>query len=248
MNTKIDRSSPIPYYAQLKQLLTEHINRGEWKPGDQLPGEPELCRMFDVSRTVIRQALDDLERESLIVRIKGKGTFVAEPKIGEHLVQSLTGFYEDMVKQGYKPYSRVLKQEVTPASAKIAAYLEIELGTPVIEICRLRFVNDVPLNLVTTYVPQALCPSLLTADLTRQSLYGYLENTCGLQVARGRRTIEAVLANEQEAHLLEVPRGSPLILLDSISYLEDDRPIEYYHAVHRSDRTRFEVELVRLRE
>jgi GntR family transcriptional regulator len=248
LGSGIDRNSPLPYYAQVKELIHERIRKGDWKTGEQLPGEPELCRIFEVSRTVIRQALDSLMREGVIVRIKGRGTFVAEPKISEGLVQTLTGFYEDMMRQGYVPVSKVLKQEVVPASSKIARYLETNEGTPVIEICRLRYVQEIPLALVTTYVPQALCPSVLYADLTRQSLYTYLEKTCELRIARGRRIIEAVLANQYEAQLLEIPRDSPLILLDSVSYLEDDTPIEYYHALHRSDRARFEVELVRVRD
>jgi GntR family transcriptional regulator len=232
----------------VKEHIVDRITQGAWKAGDQLPGEPELCRLFEVSRTVIRQALDDLTHDGVIVRIKGKGTFVAEPKISEGLVQTLTGFHEDMVKQGYTPFSQILKQERSPASAKIAGYLEVEPGTWLIEIDRLRFVKDVPLALVTTYIPEELCPSLLRADLTYQSLYAYLESACKLHIARGKRIIEAVLANERESQLLEIPKGSPLILLDSISYLESGRPVEYYHALHRSDRARFEVELVRLRE
>lgn len=243
---QIDRSSPLPYYAQVKELLTERIRQGEWEPGEQLPGEPELCRIYGVSRTVIRHTLDMLEREGMIVRIKGRGTFVAEPKISESLVQSLTGFHEDMVRQGYQPYSKILKQEVVPASVKVAKHLGLEPETLVIELCRLRYVNDIPLALVTTFLQLAHCPSVLKADLTRRSLYEYLESQCNLKIARGWRFIEAVLANEREAQLLEIAHGSPLILLDSVNYLEDGTPIEYYHAVHRSDRARFEVHLVRI--
>lgn len=101
---------------------------------------------------------------------------------------------------------------------------------------------------MTTYLPYHLCPQLLQTDLTRQSLYAFLEHTCGLIIVRGRRTLEAVLAQGYEARLLKVPAGAPLIALDSISYLNDGTPIEYYHAYHRGDRSRFEVELLRVRE
>lgn len=93
-----------------------------------------------------------------------------------------------------------------------------------------------------------MCQPLAKIDLTNRSLYEFLEKEGGLYIARGRRFIEAVSANDTEANLLQVERGSPLIMLDSISYLDDGQPIEYYHALHRGDRTRFEVELVRLRE
>ena len=90
--TKINRDSYIPLYIQVMDVLSEYIEGGDGKPGEQLPGEPELCRLFDVSRTVIRQALKELEYKGLITRTKGRGTFVAEPKIRESLFQELTGF------------------------------------------------------------------------------------------------------------------------------------------------------------
>ncbi|GAB4447341.1 MAG: GntR family transcriptional regulator [Anaerolineae bacterium] len=245
---QIDKDSPVPYYAQVKEALQARIRQGEWQAGDQLPGEPELCRIFDVSRTVIRQALNELWHEGLIVRRKGRGTFVAEPKIRGSLVQKLTGFHEDMVSQGYTPVTQTLQQESVPAPPKVAQYLNIEAGTPVIEIERLRFVLDEPVVLVTTYIPHALCPDLLHADLSQQSLYAFLERQCGLTIAHGRRSIEAVPANAHEARLLRIKQGAPLILLDSVSYLSDGTAIEYYHALHRGDRSRFEVELVRVQE
>jgi len=243
----VDRASGIPYYIQVRDSLQGHFEAGTWKPGEQLPGELELCRMFDVSRTVIRQALNDLGSKGLVVREKGKGTFVAKPKIRESLVQKLTGFYQDMVEQGYKPVTHVLKQNVIAASQKLAGYLKLEPGIPVIEIERLRFVEDVPIQLVTTYLPYKLCPDLLDEDLSNQSLYHLLEKRCGVMIVRGHRSIEAVPANDYEARLLRVKRGAPLILLDSVGFAEDDQPVEYYHALHRGDRTRFEVELVRFR-
>ena len=117
-----------------------------------------------------------------------------------------------------------------------------------IVVDRLRFVQDEPIVLVTTYLPYALCPGILHADLSTQSLYALLEEQCGLIIADGHRTLEAVPANEYEAHLLQIETGSPLMKLDSVSYLDDGTPIEYYHALHRGDRARFEVELVRIRE
>lgn len=248
LSTAVNRNSPIPYYVQVKQTLQEHIDNDDWQPGDQLPGEPELCRMFDVSRTVIRQALKEMEYEGSIVREKGKGTFIAEPKIAESLAQKLTGFFQDMVERGYTPITQVLKQEVVPASPKVATHLSLEPETPVIEIERLRFVQNEPIVLVTTYLPYALCPKILPEDLSRQSLYALLEKEYGLVIVRGRRTLEAVPANEYEARLLQVEKGAPLVLLDSVSYLDDGTPIEYYHALHRGDRSRFEVELIRIRE
>ncbi|MCB9454379.1 MAG: GntR family transcriptional regulator [Anaerolineaceae bacterium] len=244
---RIDTAKPVPYHTQVYQAL-EQIITTALQPGQQLPGEPKLCDLFGVSRTVIRHALDQLLRDGLIVRVMGKGTFVAEPKINEGLIGRLTGFYEDMVAQGYTPVSKVLQQELVQANAKVARNLNLPVGTDVIAIRRLRFVNGVPLQLVTTYMPYELCAALLRADFTQQSLYAYLRQTCDLQIVSGTRRIEAVLATDEEARLLAISPGSPLILIDSVSYLEDGTALEYYHAVHRSDRARFEVSLMRVRE
>jgi len=246
-NTLIDFKSNIPYYIQLVGLLKEQIDKEAWKPGDRIPSEPELCATYGVSRTVVRQALLQLELEGLIIRRKGRGTFVTERKINESLVQKLTGFYHDMVDRGLKPVTKVLIHEVQPATPKIAQHLGIQPGASVFCIERLRYVDDVPIVLVKTYIPYELCPRLADYDLSNKSLYEVLEKEFNLVISHGRRTVEAVPANEREAQLLMVDDCDPLLLLNSVTYLEDGTPLEYYHAVHRGDRSRFEVELLRVR-
>lgn len=243
----IQKDSPLPLYFQLKELLRQEIESGHWQPGQKIPTEAELCEVFDISRSVVRQALKELEYQGLLYREQGKGTFVAQPKISESLMQNLSGFYEDMVAKGLTPVTKVLRQEVQPADKKVANYLQIEPGDKVIAIERLRSVGNEPIVLVTTYLPYNICPNLVDEDLSTQSLYAVLEKKYGLELSHGRRTIEAVAANQYEAQLLGIAEGAPLVLLDSVSYLKDGRPIEYFHAVHRGDRSKFEVEVVRVR-
>ena len=244
----IDRSSYIPFYIQVVDSLTDQIEKKKILPEQQLPGEVELCEIFGVSRTVIRQALQVLENKDMIYKEKGRGTFVAQPKIREGLFQELTGFYQDMIAKGHKPRSVVLKQEKIESDPKIAVYLNLEPGDPVIQIDRVRYINQEPVVLVTTHIPYHLCPELVAVDLSEQSLYAYLENEHGLFISRGKRFLEAVAADQREARLLEVEVGAPLIQLNSVSYLQDNQPIEYYHALHRGDRSRFETELVRVHQ
>lgn len=248
MEAKINFESHLPYYIQLIDILNEKVQDGTWTPGDQIPGEQELCELYSVSRTVVRQALRELELDGVITRRKGKGTFIAPPKISEGLVQKLTGFFQDMAERGIRSSTRVLHQEVVPASEKVARFLTIPLGEKVVDLLRLRSINDEPIQLVTSYVPLAICPGLATVDLTNRSLYEYMETECGVFIAKGRRIVEAVLANESEAALLGIERGAPLLMLDSMSFSETGQVIEYYHALHRGDRSRFEVELVRTRQ
>jgi len=244
----IDFNSNIPYYIQLIDVLKDKISSGDWQPGDQILSEPELCEVYGVSRTVVRQALREVELEGLVVRKKGKGTFVSEPKINESLAQKLTGFYHDMIERGLTPVTEVLVQRVLLAPKKVSEFLNLPPGAQVIELQRLRSVNDEPIVLVTSYLPEALCPRVAISDFSNQSLYDFLEHECGVMIAYGRRYIEAATATEFEATLLQVEPGAALLSLDSVSFLEDGTPVEYYHALHRGDRSRFEVELVRVRE
>lgn len=243
---KIDFESHLPYYIQLMDILKEHIAQADWKPDTQIPSEQELCEAYGVSRTVVRQALRELEFQGLIYRRKGKGTFVSPPKISEGLIHKLTGFHQDMVERGHTPGTHVLHQKVSAANEKVAAFLEVAPGTQVVDIRRLRFTDAEPIQLVSSYLPFDLFPGLVDVDLSNRSLYEFLESEYGVYPAHGRRYVEAVLSNEVEAELLNIKKGAPLLMLDSVIYSAADRPIEYYHAVHRGDRSRFEIELVRV--
>ena len=244
LDQAISFDSHIPYYHQLIEIIKHNIREGVWEPGDQIPSEMELCEKFGVSRTVVRQALRELETENIIDKRKGKGTFVAKPKISEGLIQKLTGFYQDMIERGMEPKTKVLFQEIIPATKTIAGYLDIPEGTNVVEIKRLRYIHDEPIQVVTTYVPLQISPNLHNVDLSDRSLYEYLESENNIKIYRGKRYIEAVLANHEEAELLEIEEGDPLVMLDSISYTKTGGIVEYFHALHRGDRSRFEVELV----
>src|SRR3972149_6599158 len=121
---EIDRSSPLPLYAQVRRGLEARLAGGEWRPGDRIPGEPDLCGEDGVSRPVIRQALQELAMEGAIVRRKGLGTFVAEPKVvSRSLVHSLVGFYQDMEQRGMATETRVIEQAPLPAGETIGAQI-----------------------------------------------------------------------------------------------------------------------------
>jgi len=241
----VNFQSRIPYYVQLLEILRAHIDDGLWKPGMLIPSEKSIGERYQISRTTVRQALRELELEGLIYKRKGKGSIVTKPKISEGLIQKLTGFHHDMVERGLTPVTKVLEQIEIPCPEKVANFLEIESGKTVTKISRLRSINNEPIQLVTTYIPSDLCPELINSDLTDRSLYEYLEDTYHIIITRGKRFLEAVLASSSEAKLLEIDPKSPLLMLESVTYDQYGTVIEYYHALHRGDRSRFEVELVR---
>jgi GntR family transcriptional regulator len=244
----INSSSYLPLYVQLRDLLKTKIDTKEWTDGTRLPGENELCQEYKVSRTVVRQALLELELAGLVIRHKGRGTFVAGPKVVEGLAQKLTGFYEDMFERGKNLKTQVLVNKIVPADDFLAAKLNINSGELIFQIRRLRFVEGEPLVVVTSYLPVALCPQLKDVDLTDRSLYLFLEEQCHVLISRSYRTIEALLANKENADLLRISEGDPVILLEATSYLEDGIPVEYYRAFHRGDRARFEINLIRIHD
>jgi GntR family transcriptional regulator len=241
----VSRESSLPFYQQIKQWFYAELRKGNLRPGMRLPSETRLAEAFGTSRIVVRQALQEMVQEGLLTRKQGLGTFVALPKVQEGLVQRLTGFYEDMQARGLSVRTRVTCMEVVPVGEPVASYLQISPGEPVYKLGRLRFVEREPILHVVSYLPYHLCPGLYQMDFEQNSLYRILEEHYGLRIARGRRSIEAVLATPREAGLLGIQKGAPLILLRSIVYLEDGRPLEYYEAKHRGDRCAFEVELVR---
>jgi GntR family transcriptional regulator len=248
MMKTIDFHSYIPYYRQLYSLLKDTIAKQGLKSGQMLPSESELCQQYGISRTVVRNALQDLESEGLIRRRKGKGSIVTGPKISEGLAQTLTGFYQDMAERGLATRTSVLLHETIPCPGKIASILNLAPQTPVIHSNRLRYVEGEPIALVTSYVPLQLCPALEHVDLTDRSLYEFLETTCGITIMSANRVLESSSADESQARHLEIEPGDPVMKLESISYLEDGTPVEYFLAFHRGDRTRFEINLMRVRD
>jgi GntR family transcriptional regulator len=241
----IQRDSPVPYYYQLVQYIEKKIKTHEWKPGQVLPSEQEFCEHLDVSRTVVRQAMTTLANEGLVNKQNGKRSSVGHPKYTGGLMQDLRGFHEDALAKGQRPSTRVLELKVIPANGDVAEALRLKEGEPVIMLNRLRFLDGEPTVLVVTHIPERMCPSLVGEDLASRSLYEVLATKYNLVITKGFRTIEAVSATRQEARLLGVKAGSPLLLLKSIGLLEDGTPLEYFIARHRGDRSKFQVRLVR---
>jgi GntR family transcriptional regulator len=240
----VDHSSPVPYYYQLITYVEQKVKAEEWRPGQLLPSEQEICDSAGVSRTVVRQALAELERKGLVSKHNGKRSSIAYPKYEGRLMQSLRGFYEDAVAGGQKPASRVLDMKVVPAGKEVAEALRLKPGSPVILLNRLRCLDNEPEVLVVTYLPENRCPSLVDEDLSSQSLYELLESKYSLRITQGFRTIEAIALDKPDARLLHVSPGSPALLLKSIGLLSDGTPLEYFVAKHRGDRAKFQVRLV----
>jgi GntR family transcriptional regulator len=239
---QIDRSSPIPFYFQIARLLEEEIVTGRWPVGHRTVSEPALGEHFGVSRSVVRQALDRLERDGRIQRIKGRGTFVAPARERSWRLQSSEGFFQDEVGLGRSVTSRVLRAERGKIPGWATDALELPAGSPGVSIERLRFVDGELALYTVNHLPDRLAETVLSLS-SEDSLYERLEEEHGVRVHGGRRVVEAVAARGRLASLLEVSRGTPLIFIESVTWDEQMQPFDCYQTWLRTDRMRIEVQV-----
>ena len=234
----LNKNSPIPLYYQLAEYLRERIKAGEYAPGDKLPAERELCEQTGVSRMTVRQALTYLTRDGVLVARPGVGTFVAESKLTYDALH-LLGFTEEMMKVGGVVTSRVIEQAVVEPPQHVASKLSLPPGQSAIRIVRLRLAGATPMLLETTYVPAALCAGLEHENLAVNSLYVLMEQRYGLRLKFARQTLETVSTNEFESLHFELPAGTPMFLLEGVTYIDNGQPAEYFKAAYRGDRFKF---------
>ena len=238
----IDVRSFEPYYLQLKRILIRDIetNRAE---GDLLPSESEMCHAYSVSRTVVRQALSELENEGLVLKVKGKGTYVTGRKLNTSFVQHSLGFYESMQQAGHVVRSRTLTLRTEPCGVSMAKRIEIGVGDEVILFDRVRSVDDRPVQVVRTVLPARLFPGLAEMDMTDRSLYQVLATSYGIRPASGHRAIDATALSSEDAHHLRAPAGQPALRIESITRSSEGVLFEYYVAIYRGDTFKFEFEV-----
>jgi GntR family transcriptional regulator len=242
--TAIHRTSPVPFYFQLAEVLEQEIVSGRWPVGARLASEPDLCRHFGVSRTTVRQALTRLEQRGLIDRLKGQGTFVRSGQPGLWLLQSSEGFFQDEVDRlGRKVTSEILRAERGELPDWACKALELPAGSPGATLERLRRVDGLVALYVVNHLPRHLADSALAADNANESLYRRLAERAGVVPHGGRRTLEAINTDERLAGLLELEPGAAVAFIESVAWDTELRPFDCYRAWLRTDRTRIDVQV-----
>lgn len=239
---RLQKGAPTPLYYQIKTRLLEQLETGHLQPGDRVPSERELTERYGVSRMTARQALGELENQGYLVRVQGKGTFVATPKF-EQALTLVTGFTDDMRRRGLQPATQVLAAAVVPAGSQVAGALSLPEGTEVYRLERLRMAGSEPLALECPHLVTDLFPGLLDLDLEHHSLYELLRSAFGVQLVRATQTLEATPADSRQAEILKVREGTPLMMMQRISRDQHDRPVEFARSFYRGDRYRFVAEL-----
>ena len=224
----------VPKHVQVKQRIAGLI--AEADPGTALPPERELARQFTTSRTTVRLALAALSADGRLRRTQGRGTFVAEP--GRVIVRQLTSYSDDLRGQGRDPSSQVLSVGRVGADARVAEQLEVSEGAPVHRVERIRGVGGESLAHEIAYLAGDL-PGLADELAHHGSLYVTLREAYGIQLARVEDLVETVLADPDEARLLGIDLGVPMLLIHRTGWGRDDRPVEFTRSVFRGDRFSF---------
>ncbi len=240
----ITRLSPQPMYAQIKTELRSRILDGRYKPHERLPSVSELIALFGVSRITVRQALGDLQREGLLFKIHGKGTYVSKPKTFQELGQ-LEGFAEAMGKRGFETFNRVIAQREVEADSNIATHLQLPLNTTVTEIRRVRFLNREPISVDVSYFEPSIGNRLRQADLAHRDIFALLENEFGISLGKAELQIEAMIADEALADLLQIEEGAPILRMERLTFSAEGKPIDFENLYYRGDAFQYRMRVDR---
>jgi GntR family transcriptional regulator len=242
-NKPLNRNSFEPLYFQLAEKIRQMIHQ-QFSPGDLLPSETNLIERYSVSRNTVRQAIEVLEQQGFVNSRQGKGTFVAS-KGSRYELSKLVSFSEDMRLRGLKPDTQLLGLAQVAPPAPVAAELNMQPGDQAYEIHRLRLADGAPMALSLSYIPCSLLPGLTGEAIASGSLFELLSNHQSLLISYADRSIRPTLATPEQAELLKVPAGSPLMLVEGPAFLENDQPMEYVITYYRGDRYEFMFHAVR---
>jgi GntR family transcriptional regulator len=228
-----NRLDGMPAYKQIQAAIMKRIEGGHLKPGDAVDSERELARLHKVSLMTARHALTALEREGMVQRRRGAGTFVAPPKI--HF-NKLTSFTEQMSGRSLAACSKVLSFVVVDNEQEVAARLSLNANTRLLKIERLRLAADEPFAVETCYLPADEFSGLTRNAIARGSLFSILEGAYGLQLAYADEEMDATAAAPATANLLQVPRDEPLLRIRQVIYSTKGKAALYVIGLYRSDR------------
>lgn len=231
-----------PKYRIIANKILENIQDGTYPLHEFIPKEVDLAEQFQVSRPTIRQAIQVLVSEGYLARRKKSGTWVRATKIEQGFTHMIKSYSDEMDEKGVVPKTVVLNFNKIPATLEIQSALNLAEKDTVFSLTRLRFADETPVILVTSYIPTKYFPDLDQHDFTKESLY-YAFEEHNLTLRHASRQLEILKADETTAALLQVPLNDPLFYFHTVTYLDNDTPIEYSIAKYRGDLNSFKIEI-----
>lgn len=241
---ELDRTSPVPLYFQAAQALEAAIIDGRLPPGTRFDNEVHLAEQVGLSRPTMRRALQYLVDKGVLVRRRGIGTYVAQPKVRRPL--GLSSLYEDLRVGGQQPATAVLSLTTEPASDVAAEALKVAVGTPVTAVVRLRSAGGRPIARMTNYLPltvPGLAGGITKEGLETHGLYQVIRSL-GIQLHAADQTIGARTATADEARLLGERRGAALLTMQRIAYDDRGRVIEFGDHIYAASRYSFSLSML----
>jgi DNA-binding GntR family transcriptional regulator len=236
----INRTSPVPLYFQVAQHLEHAISSGSIPPGTRFDNEIVLAERLGLSRPTMRRAMQHLVDKGLIVRRRGIGTRVVQPKVRRPL--ELTSLYDDLAGSGQSPTTKLLSFDTVPADATAAEKLAVDEGTPVVRIERLRSASDLPIARMTNYLPERIV-TFSPDELERRGLYEMLRAQ-GVHLHSAVQTVGARTATATEARLLGEPRGAAVLTMQRVSFDDRGNSVEWGDHLYVASRYSFEINLL----
>lgn len=239
----LQRDTRLPLYQQLRDELATQIAAHRWRPGDLIPSESELTRQFSVATGTVRKAIDALVADGLVERSQGKGTFVRRPRFDSSLFRFFR--FESVTGERRIPESRILKRELLSAPTAVQSTLRLAKGEKVVRLMRLRVVEYKPLLIEEIWLPASRFAVLMDVALTDYPtlLYPMYEQVCGQMIASASETLTVELANASHARLLQLPPGTPVIVIERVAMAYDGTPLEWRRSRGPADHFRYHVEI-----
>lgn len=245
MSRTVDPHNIIPKYYQLASILRQKIEDGEWPPRAAIPSERQLEKLYNVSRTTTREAIDSLVQQGYLYREQGRGTFVSPKKLQKGWMD-LTSFSEDLTKRGIEPGQIIRSIERVEPAPRVLQRLELPPGSTVYRIERVRLGDGVPIGLQTSYLVLADEQQIATEEMAAAgSLYRLLAEKFHIIPTEADETLEVTLATPEEAALLNIAAGAPLLLNERLLFSQERKPVEFVKILYRGDRYQYFVHLKR---
>ena len=240
MSAIVDKSSRTPLYLQLMNILIDMIEN-KLEENDQILSEREICEIYNVSRTTVRQAMDELEKEGYIYKVHGKGTFVSPKRMNQDLI-SFYSFTEEMKKVGKVPTSEVTGFEIVEAGDKISNIFKIDSEELLYRISRIRKADGVHMMYETTYLPFNRFKGITREQLEENPMYDVLIKDFNVKITSAEEYFMPILTNKLESIYLDIKEGSPSLKIERLTY-ENENVIEYTVSVARGDKFKYRVKL-----
>jgi GntR family transcriptional regulator len=237
-----DRSKPVSLYYQLQEELLKKIQNNEWKSGQKIPPEIELCRIYNLSRITVRKAIEELVHGGYLVRFQGKGTFVASINF-EQKLSKFYSFSEALLQKGKKEHVNMISFTVEKADFAIAESLGVIKDEKIFKVFRLRIVDDTAYAVETSYIPYSCCPKLKEKDIVKKGLYNSMRSL-GVNPQKIIEKFHADAIRAYEAELMKLKTGKPIIHIERTTF-DGPEIIEYCVCIVRGDFFTYTVELKR---